>query len=85
MPHFKHALVLVEVVTGVLADVVIAVLAMSSRSGTGRCDTLVAGGGYDMHTARAIDPGDPLNIMFLLAFEWIQASPQSVCSNDVAS
>ena len=37
------------------------------------------------HTARNIDPGEPANMNVLLAFEWTQASPQSVCLNDVAS
>ena len=31
-----------------------------------------------------IDPGEPLNMKFLVAFEWTQAAPQSCCLNEVA-
>ena len=41
--------------------------------------------GVVAHTVCDIDPDDPSNIKFLLAFEWTQADPQSLCSNDVAS
>ena len=37
------------------------------------------------HTVRDIDPRDPPNIKFLLAFERTQGAPQSVCLNAVAS
>ena len=41
VPHFEHAIILViaEVMTGVLADVAVGVLTISSRSGIGRRDT----------------------------------------------
>ena len=37
--------------------------------------------GVGVHT---IDPGEPENISFLLAFDWTQAAPQSFCLNDFA-
>ena len=37
-----------------------------------------------MHTDGDIDPDEPSNISFLLAFEWTQAVPQSFRLNDVA-
>ena len=40
-------------------DALIDVLAMSSRSGVG----------VEVHTVRDIDPGEPLNMPVLLAFE----------------
>ena len=40
--------------------------------------------GADVHTARDIDPSDPSNIRFWLAFEFIQAAPHSSILNDVA-
>ena len=38
-----------------------------------------------VHTSDDIDPNDPVNMAFLVAFEWTQASPQSLCWNEVAS
>ena len=38
----------------------------------------------DVHTVREIDPNDPTNISFLLAFEWTQAALQSFCVNEAA-
>ena len=67
MPHLGHviSLVIVEVMDGVLTDVVIGILAMSSRSGIGL--RMV---GTDVHTVREIDPGDePVNMRCLLALE----------------
>ena len=85
MPHFEHAIALaiVEVLAGAPTDVVTGVRTISSRSGIGRRDTY--GGVVCVHTVREIDPGDASNINSLLAFEWTQATPQSVCLNDVAS
>ena len=40
--------------------------------------------GADVHTVSDIDPGDPSNMRFLVAFEWTQTAPQSCCLNDVA-
>ena len=86
-----HVIVLVGVMADVLAGAAIGVLTMSSRSGTGRCDTycrlvnVVVSVVADVHTFHDIDPGELVNIMFLLAFEWTQAAPQSVCWKDVAS
>ena len=54
---------------------------MSSRSGTRPLASVVAGVEADAHTAGAIDPGELANMSFLLAFEWTQASPHSVCLN----
>ena len=80
MPHFGHVILLaiVEVMDGVLIDLVIA---MSSRSviGTGRRDT-----GADVHTVRDIDPDEPANMSFLLALDRTQAASQSFCLNDIA-
>ena len=89
MPHFGHVIVLA--IFGVLTDVVNDFLAMRSRSGIGRrvasmvvgadVDSMVVGA--DVHTD--IDPGDPVNMRPLLAFEWVQAAPQSFLLNDSAS
>ncbi len=80
MPHLRHVIVLavVEVMAGVLIDLVIA---MSSRSVivSGRRDT-----GADVHTVRDIDPDEPSNMRVFFAFELAQAAPQSVCLKDAA-
>ena len=91
MPHFEHVAIvfaIIEVMDGVLTDVLIEVLAMSSRSGIGRRDTywrvpcVLVG---DVHTVCDIDPGEPSNMPFLLALlKWIQAAPQSFWLNDAA-
>ncbi len=55
-----------------MLGVVIGVRAFSSRSVIGRRDSVpcvVAGMGAEMHTFRDIDPGDPLNMPTLIAFE----------------
>ena len=89
MPHFGHVIVLAvtEVMDGVLTDVLIGVLAMSSRSGIGRRDRYwrVPCVVVDGHTVRDMDPGEPSNMSILLAFDLTQAAPQSFCSNDSAS
>ena len=84
MPHLRHVIILTlaEVMTGVLADAVVGVLTMSSRSGIGRRGMAVVGSA--VHTVRDIDPDDPTNMSFLFAFECTQAVPQSVCLNDTA-
>ena len=75
----------------VLTGVLIVVLTMSSRSGTGRRDTcslvanVVIGVVADVHTVRDIDPSEPANMSALLAFEWTHSAPQSVCLNDIPS
>ena len=40
--------------------------------------------GADEHTVCEIDPGDPWNMNFLVAFEWTQADPQRLWLNDDA-
>ena len=69
-----------------LTTVVIGVRAISSRSGVGRRVIYwrVSGVGAAAHTVSEIDPGEPVNMNFLLAFEWTQAAPQSFWLNDVA-
>ena len=79
VPHVGHVIILaiVEVIDGMVAD------AMSSRLGFGRRDTylrtasVVAALGADVHTVCDIDPDEPGNITFLLAFELTQAAAQS--------
>ena len=91
VPHFEHAIIVPidEVMTGVLADVAVGVLTMSSRSGIGRRDTccrgacLVTAVTVDLHVAD-IDPEDPSNMSFLLAADRDQSGPQSLWSNDTA-
>ena len=59
------------VMAGVLADLVIGVPNMSSRSNICRCDTycrVVARMGAGVHPVPDIEPGDPLNMSFLLVF-----------------
>ena len=87
--HFGHVIV-VEVTDAALSDVLIDVRTMSSRSGIGRLDTysrmvcLVVSVAADPHTTREIDPDEPANMPFLLAFELTQAAPQRFCLNDFA-
>ena len=75
---------------GVLTDVAICVLAMSSRSGIGRRDTywrvgpVVTGVGADVHTVCDIDPDVPPNIEAFVAFELTQVAPQSFCLKENA-
>ena len=45
----------------------------------------MAGVEVDVQTVDDIDPGEPKNMSFLLAFEFTQAAPQSFFLNDVAS
>ena len=87
MPHFGHviALRIVEVKAEVLIGVLIGVRTTSSRSDNGRRACVVAGVGSGLHSARDIDPDEPVNMSILLAFDEIQAVPQSVCLNDSAS
>ena len=75
---------LVEVTAGVVTGVLIGVFTMSSRSGTGRRARVVAVVRASAHTVRDIDPGESVNMEAWLASEWTQASPQSICLNDVA-
>ena len=83
VPHFGHtiALAIVEVIAA--TDGVTGVRTINSRSGIGR--RVASRGVVCVHTVRDIDPGDLSNINSLLAFEWTQATPQSVCLNDLAS
>ena len=75
---------------GMLTDVVIGVLMISSRSGNGRRDTywlaaaVTTGVGVDVHTLHDIDPGVPTNARLSVASESIQAAPQSSCLKDAA-
>ena len=94
--------------TCVVAEMVLDVLTISSRSGIGRRDTSsegyrrfvgvvgvtigrtdssrkrVVGVATSLHTVRDIDPKEPANMRFLLAFESTQAAPQRFCLNDIA-
>ena len=76
MPHFGHVTVLaiIEMGVEVLTDVVIGVRKISSRSGIDRRVTCWVGGCG--HAVSEIEPGEPTNMPFLLAFEWTQAGPQ---------
>ena len=38
-----------------------------------------------VHAVDDIEPGEPANMIVLLAFEWTQAAPQSFRVNDAAS
>ena len=88
--HFGHVISFLElevmagvlVVTGVLIDTP----TISSRPGIGRRDGYRRDGYrravVDVHTCDDIDPNAPVNIAFLLAFEWTQAGPHSLCLND---
>jgi hypothetical protein len=58
---------------------VIVVWALSLRSATG----WVSGVRSDMHVACDIDPGAPLMIASLLAYECNHVVPQSFCLNDI--
>ena len=83
VPHLGHPLVrpIVEVTDGVL----IGFLTMSPRLGFVRLGAfLVTGMGADVHAVRDIDPGDPVNMLSLLAFELTQSSPQIFFLKDVA-
>ena len=89
MPHFGHAVVLriVEVKAKALTTVVIGMRAISSRSGVGRCVAYgrVVGVWVAAHTVSEIDPGEPANMNFLLAFESTQTAPQSFWLKEFAS
>ena len=81
MPHFGHAngIPIVGVMDGVLTDVLIGVLTMSSRSVIGRRDTYwrVPCVMTDVQTLCDIDPGESENMPFLLALDRTQADLQS--------
>ena len=89
MPHFGHAVVLriVEVKAKVLTTVIIGMRAISSRSGIGGRVIYwrVAGVEAAAHTVSEIDPGEPANMNFLLAFESTQTAPQSFWLKEFAS
>ena len=92
VPHLGHVIVLVivDVTAGVLTDVVIDVLTISSRSDNGRRDTywcvgsVVTDVGAGVHTICDIDPDVPSNMRVFGALEWTQKAPQSFCLKDVA-
>ena len=69
VPHLGHVTVLL--IVKVAVNMVIAVRAISSRSGIGRRVThgRVVGVTAAAHTACEIDPGEPINMSSLLAFE----------------
>ena len=90
MPHFEQTIVLavVEVmIDGVVPEVLVVVLAMSSRSGIGRRDApwrvpcVVA----EVHTVCDIDPVDAVNMSTLLALDRTQAAPHILWLKDVAN
>ena len=83
VPHFGHAIALAIVEVIAATDGVTGVRTINSRSGIGR--RVTSGDVVCVHTVRDIDPGDASNMCSLLAFEWTQATAQSVCLNDVAS
>ena len=65
----------------VLASVVSGTPSISFRSGIRRRDTcwrVVV----KVHTRDDIDPNEPVNMAFLLAFERTQAAPHNLCLND---
>ena len=90
VPQFGHIFLLLEAVASafVLAGVVIGARnILSTRSVNDLWVTyftylLLA---VVVHTICDIDPGESLNMPFLLAVEWTQAAPHSVRLNDVAS
>ena len=75
-------------------EVVIGVRTISSRSVPGGgADVLLSSPlalsspldcGESTQSVFDIDPDDPANISFLLAFEWTQVAPQIWCLNDAA-
>ena len=69
VPHFGHAIALLEVMTSVrvLTGAVIGAPAISSRSGSGRRDTF-SRVVVKVHTCDDMDPNEPANMSFLLAF-----------------
>ena len=80
---------IVEAITGVLTDVAIGVLTISSRSGNGGRDTyrpssVVTDVGAGVHTGCDIDPDVPVNASVFVAFELSQAAPQSSCLKDAS-
>ena len=84
-------LAIVEVVmAGVLIDVGIRVLTISSRSGIDRRDDayrpscVVTDVGAAVHTVVAIDPDVPPNARPFVAFELTQAAPHSFCLKENA-
>ena len=81
---------IVGVMAGVLTDMVVGALAISSRSGIGRLDaysrvgSVVTGEGAEVHSVSDIDPDVPANMSAFVAFELIQASPQRFWLKDAA-
>ena len=88
MPHLGHviAVPIVDVTAGVLADVAIGVLTISSRSrpvsGPRHLADRVES---DVHSDCNIDPGERANICVFFALELTQEGPQSCCLKDAAS
>ena len=86
VPHFGHVIPLLDdVVTSVLVftAVVTGAPSIRSRSELGRCD-IYGRVVVKVHASDDIDPYEPVNMAFLLAFERTQAAPHSVCLNDAA-
>ena len=85
LPDFVNVPHLGQVIVNALG-----VLAISSLSGDGGGDGwssgpfVVSGVDAAVHTASDIDPDEPSNMRSCVAFELIQASPQSVCLKDSA-
>ena len=99
-PHFGHAIALSEAMAGGLADVVIGVRTTSSRLRVVQRRYLYLTGhrrlvgfgmlvGFGLRTGARIvgiiDPCEPLNMSFWVAFEWTQAAPDRCDSKLVAS
>ena len=91
MPHLGHIIVLmiVEAMAGVLTGAFIGFLTISSLTGCRRdaywrvasVDSVWA----DAHFVCEIDPGEPENERSFVAFEFIQAVPQSFWLKDFAA
>ena len=69
MPQFGH-IIIAEVTPGMARDVVIGALATRHRASH-------LWDNNPLHSVRNIDPGESLNMSFLVAFEWTQVAPQS--------
>ena len=75
MPHFGHVILVFEV----MASVLVLTGVVIGRRDTYRRVVL------EEHTRADIEPNDPVNMSFLLAFERTQAAPHNFCLNDDAA
>ena len=76
VPQFGHILI-VETTSGVVSELAISVLPIRHRGNQRSGDSR-------RHTVDDIDPEEPVNMLFLLAFEYTQAAPQSLRLKDTA-